>query len=210
MDRLTASEGQPVTIDVDDIWARMNRPLDDTSHHGSDKENASSAKQQEPEAVRIQPTSNDDMIAIEYHHTFAGETTTETKLIPRDSAEACLYLQSHSQSTSQVPPTSRYLPANGKPMRRPLLQKSKFDTGEYANISISPAKWKIDRKKEQGQRMTTLEKSKLDWAKHVDEQGIREELDAAGKSKGRYLDRMDFLDRSEAFREDELRKERVK
>ena len=191
----------------------MNRPSDLGLLHDSDKENASSKEQEqepEPEAPQAQSTSKGSMIAIEYHHTFAGETTTETKLVPRESAEARLYLQSSSQSTAQIRPITKHLPANGKPMRRPLLQKSKFDTGEYANINTSLARWKLDRKKEQGQKMTTLEKSKLDWAKHVDEQGIREELDAAGKSKGRYLDRMDFLDRSEAMREEELRKERTK
>lgn len=65
-------------------------------------------------------------------------------------------------------------------------------------------------KERAGSENDDTRKSKLDWAKHVDEQGIREELDAAGKSKGRYLDRMDFLDRSEATREEELRKERTK
>lgn len=174
------------------------------STHESDKDNTSSRVQSGHEV------GHSDMIAIEYHHTFAGETTTETKIVPRNSAEARLYLDSDSNTASQPQPTSVHVPVNGKPRRRPLLQKSKFDTGEYANISTSLAKWKIDRKKDQGQKMTTLEKSKLDWAKHVDEQGIREELDVAGKSKGRYLDRMDFLDRSEVLREEERRIQRMK
>ena len=192
----------------------MNRSLNPNDHYtekyDSDKENLSSSQQPENAPGKDTQESQDNMITIEYHHTFAGETTTEKKLVHKDSAEARLHLQSRSQDASKNRSTSKYLPENGKPMRRPLLQKSKFDTGEYANASTSLAKWKLDRKKEQGQKMTTLEKSKLDWAKHVDEQGMREELDAAGKSKGRYLDRMDFLDRSAAVREDELRKERIK
>ena len=213
VEKPSALAGQPVTIDVEEIWASINRPLDVSPSHANGHEQddgmASSSKPLEQTVLGTQPIE-DKMIAIQYHHTFAGETTTETKLIPKDSAEARLYLQSQPPSNPTEQPASKYLPENGKPMRRPLLHKSAFDTGEYANIGTSPAKWKLDRKKEQGQKMTTLEKSKLDWAKHVDERGIREELDAAGKSKGRYLDRMDFLNRSEAMREEELRRDRVK
>lgn len=57
-------------------------------------------------------------------------------------------------------------------------------------------------------KLTTLEKSKLDWAQHVDEEGLTEELDEASRAKGTYLGRMDFLGRMEGKREDDLKRGR--
>ena len=48
------------------------------------------------------------------------------------------------------------------------------------------------------QRLNVVDKSKLDWAEHVDAQeGAREELEKAKRDKGSYLDRRDFLERVE-------------
>ena len=41
----------------------------------------------------------------------------------------------------------------------------------------------------------------MDWAEHVDKEGAREELEAARRAKGSYLERRDFLERVEGVRE---------
>lgn len=49
-------------------------------------------------------------------------------------------------------------------------------------------------------KLNTLEKSRIEWSGFVDEQGINEELKHGNKAG--YLDKQDFLGRSEAARYD--------
>lgn len=46
-----------------------------------------------------------------------------------------------------------------------------------------------------------MEKSKLDWAGYVDKEGIVDELEDNKKGKEGYLERMDFLSRMDAKRD---------
>ena len=64
-------------------------------------------------------------------------------------------------------------------------------------------KWKVVPSKDQ--RMNVIDKSKLDWEMHVEQEGDREELVQAAKAKGAYLDKVEFLGRTEANKEEELR-----
>ncbi|MCJ1479078.1 hypothetical protein MMC13_007762 [Lambiella insularis] len=72
----------------------------------------------------------------------------------------------------------------------------------------SVKKWKIVVPKEQ--KLNVVNKSKLDWEAHVEQEGDKEELVQAAKAKGAYLDRVDFLGRTESNREEELRNARKK
>lgn len=113
--------------------------------------------------------------------------------MPKSSAEARVYLESQ---TAQLTPTAV---AGGKPIRRPLRKKSMFEPnpdGHVKGLVVTPSK---------GPKLNTIEKSKLDWASHIDKEGLKEELDVAEKAKGGYLGRMDFLGRSEAKREEDLK-----
>jgi hypothetical protein len=58
-------------------------------------------------------------------------------------------------------------------------------------------------------KLNTVQKSKLDWAGFVDKEGLREDLELAGKSKDAYVSRADFLARSDVRREDEARRARL-
>jgi hypothetical protein len=49
----------------------------------------------------------------------------------------------------------------------------------------------------------------MDWAGFVDKEGIREELEKAGKSKDSYIDRRGFLDRVEQKKDEEARAARL-
>lgn len=68
----------------------------------------------------------------------------------------------------------------------------------------------MELKAEQGRKLNTVEKSRMDWAGYVDQERLAEELERAGKARGGYLDRMDFLGRSEMRREEGLREGRKK
>lgn len=59
---------------------------------------------------------------------------------------------------------------------------------------------------DKGPKLNTIEKSKLDWAGYVDQEGIKEELDKAEKGKDGYLGKQDFLGRVGAKREDVMKK----
>jgi len=61
-----------------------------------------------------------------------------------------------------------------------------------------------------GPKLNTVEKSRLDWAQYVDEEGIKDELNVHSKAKEGYLGRMDFLGRVDANREEERRNIRLK
>ena len=156
------------------------------------------------------------MITIRRTYNFAGTTTTEEKFVPRESAEARLYLSSHAPPK---PPTTTKDPS--KPtLRRPLKRPSRFDApAPYPNDLLKATaaikaplaatqKSIAELKLERGQKLNTVEKSKLDWAGYVDKEKLKDELDKAEKAKGGYLERMDFLGRSEMAREEGLREGR--
>ena len=165
------------------------------------------------------------MISIKRTYNFAGTTTTEEKLVPRDSAEAQLYLSSKTTQNSvpKAHPLSR--PTSDKPLRRPLRRPSQFDdpsnisttithfnTSVKAHLAPTPVNnagmGAVQKKLEQGEKLNTVEKSRLDWAGYVDKEKLKDELDMAEKAKGSYLDRMEFLGRSEQAREEGLREGR--
>ncbi|KAL8721037.1 MAG: hypothetical protein Q9181_007792 [Wetmoreana brouardii] len=213
---LASSEG--ATVDVDALWARLNSaPLKPTSppHANSSKDEGqvsrrvnlpsqeSSPKRSNGSGGREEQATpsqfgREDTIVIKRTYEFAGETITEEKIVPKSSAEARLYLQSQAALTSPVSP------AGGKPLRRPMKRKSAFEpnpSGVITGLKATPSK---------GPKLNTVEKSKLDWASHVDNAGLKEELEVAEKAKGNYMGRAEFLGRSEAKREEDLKNARRK
>jgi hypothetical protein len=58
-------------------------------------------------------------------------------------------------------------------------------------------------------KLNTVQKSRQDWASHVDQEGISTELDEYNKSKASYLGREEFLNRTEGRMEDERRNARM-
>lgn len=164
-----------------------------------------------------------DTVTIKRTYTFAGTTTTEEKLVPRESAEARLYLSSEPAKAPQPPAV--HTPTTEGAIRRPLRRPSRFDDPNPAPLSLLQTTASIktslaptatnnaglsamQRKLEQGQKLNTVEKSRLDWAGYVDKEKLKDELDMAEKAKGSYMERMDFLGRSDQAREDVLREGR--
>jgi hypothetical protein len=68
-----------------------------------------------------------------------------------------------------------------------------------------------EERQKKAEKMTTVQKSALDWRGFVEKsEGLREELDEYGKSKQRYLEREDFLGRAQFAREMAGREARLK
>ena len=219
------------TIDVDQLWEAMNRPggldglpqppaaaaapvLDNDScllveHKRNIKpSNAQSAGSASGIAGQNQMPQEgvNEMITIDETYEFAGEVHTRKKTVPRSSAEATQWLAQRS-----VQNTDPRFPGN-EPIRRPLRKVSRFDPN-LNNLDSFKKSWArslADGKESKMQKLNTVEKSKMDWAAHVDQEGLQDELTEHAKAKGGYLGRMDFLGQVEQRKEEEAQRMRVK
>lgn len=176
----------------------------------------SPARRQESREPSTLSDGPESMIMIKRTYNFAGKVHIEQKLVSRNSAEAKLYLASQKDSApaeaqSDSPFTKPKRPAKKarrsifEPITEALPQRSDLYFGARKDSSALPgAAVMKDAKK-----LTTVEKSAMDWAGFVDKEGIADELDAAGKAKGAFRDRQEFLSRVESKREEEARRARL-
>lgn len=229
-------QASKVSVDVDALWAQMaagNRKADTMETSISNGTKTSTAIGQDPQHAAITPptdtiakqtmapppaltapprqlpTNGEATITFKRTYEFAGQMMTEERTVQASSAEARLYLQQQSSKSPASAPT----PATGttqptappKPgFRRPVKKRaSMFDSDDSAALNSGSNAPK-------GPKLTTLEKSKLDWAQHVDQEGLTEELDEHSRAKGTYLGRLDFLGRMDTKREEDLKKGRGK
>ncbi|XP_067158781.1 craniofacial development protein 1 [Apteryx mantelli] len=105
---------------------------------------------------------------------FAGEEVRVTKEVDATSKEAKSFLKQQEKMQS------------GAPASLPTVSGVKRPSG------MSSLLGKITSKK---QKMSTLEKSKLDWENFKEEEGIGEELAIHNRGKDGYIERKAFLER---------------
>ncbi|KAF7128479.1 hypothetical protein CNMCM5793_003209 [Aspergillus hiratsukae] len=216
------------TVDVDAIWAQMNTPdplagilpsqtqaTNATPVTDENKDTDTAEKQ--VASADSKPQYTEEMVKIKRTYKFAGEIITEEKIVPKDSAEAKLFL-ANGESAETVTDADVEHAANAKDalkLRRPLRKISRFDPNPTGTIKKS---WEKQPTAEitgqienvSGPKINTVEKSRLDWAAYVDQAGIKDELKVHSKAKEGFLGRMDFLDRVVAKREEERRNARLK
>ncbi len=187
-----------------------------TISHGSKLASAAtaSAEKRTADAGQVSTTTTtceneleEEMITIKRTYDFAGETISEEKRVPKSSAEARLYFESQQATTAATQDANRKAA-----LRRPKKRISTFDPGAAAGASNPTSSTSLSTAKQGvggavgGVKLNTIEKSKLDWAGFVDKEGIKEDLDEHGRAKEGYLDRMDFLGRVHANRDQDLQK----
>jgi hypothetical protein len=212
-ERKYVTNNEPVTVDVDALWAQMisrtpapgskvDQP--DKTDEGTDPAN----QKDEPISRAADSAGLDDpsaMIRIKRTYNFAGRVHTEEKLVPRDSAEAKLYLASQGQDVPAEGPekrvTRKAFRSAFEPQMELLPHRSDLNLGMAARIKAG--------KEAQAKKLNVVEKSRMDWAGYVDKEGIKDELELAGKSKDSYMAREDFLAKSEALREEDSRRARL-
>lgn len=211
--KLATSKGS--TIDVDKVWEEMNRPhpppdsrprheRDNPSEHLSPQRLDAGAKDADKENIPNPP--GEDMITIKRTYKFAGQVHTEEKVVPKSSAEAQLWLA--QQSTT---PTGSLKHEAGL-VQRPLRKISRFDPN-FSNIDAFKSSWTNRATSDstfKGPKLNVVEKSKMDWAQHVDTEGLKDELDTHAKAKEGYLSRMDFLTQVQMHKDDEAKTARMK
>ena len=174
-------------------------------------------------------TSKDgeEFVTITHTYEFAGQTVSEQKRVHRDSAEAKLYLA--TQNPSKQSRIALDVSGNRVALQRPLKRASMFEpnpTGEVKGLPAhrqrlrTPSRTDVlaqqkrleqeeEEKKAKAQRINTVQKSAIDWAAHVDKEGLRDELTTYDRSKQGYMSKMDFLNNVEGRREQEERRVRL-
>ncbi|KAL1843805.1 hypothetical protein VTJ49DRAFT_7515 [Mycothermus thermophilus] len=219
----------PVTIDVDALWADMiNTPV--VRKPGAEPPGATpkpSCQQQQhsqPDQKSL-AAEEPNLIRIKRTYHFAGKVHTEEKLVPRDSAEAKLYLAENPDADT-TPTTDSESDQALKRLPRKAF-RSVFEptpppdapggvtpfTQRRTDLNLCVAERLRAREKAaaeaEARKLNTVEKSRMDWAGFVDREGIRDELELAGKSKHSFATRQEFLARSDMVREEEARRVRM-
>lgn len=164
---------------------------------------------------------DEEMITIRRRIEYAGEVTEVEDRVPRSSKEARRYLAEHPETDAK----SRHHEADPSGLQRPVKRPSMFEPNPTGLVKgVAPEKLrprapsrldvlmatKRAEDKKNAQKMSTVQKSALDWRGFVDQEGLREELDEYGKSRGGFLAREAFLDRAAGAREQAARDARLK
>jgi hypothetical protein len=155
-----------------------------------------------------------NLIRIKRTYNFAGKVHTEEKLVARDSAEAKLYLAQNGPDSASPDESSsaaqKRMPRKAfRSIFEPVAADGLSQRSDL-NLCVSERLRARELAKEaEAKKLNTVEKSRMDWAGFVDREGIKDELELAGKSKHSFAARQDFLARSEAVREEEAKKARL-
>ncbi|KAG5273107.1 hypothetical protein AALO_G00147730 [Alosa alosa] len=162
----------------DDLWASFlsdvgQRPKP-VSADRSDKEGPSDACQEVPKEKA--PSK----ITITKVFDFAGEEVRVTKEVDADSKEAKSYLMEEKSQSESAPPVQ------SKPTSSAPAPSGKRPAGMSGILN------RLGGKK---QKMSTLEKSRLDWDTFKSEEGINDELAIHNRGKEGYVERKNFLER---------------
>lgn len=224
-----------VTVDVDALWATLSsapigrhslvppKAPDIITTTTTDAVIDRTGKTETPKVDE----DLDDMVTIKRTYDFAGQTVTEEKRVHKTSAEARLFLASNNPS-KQVKPDAP-LAENNTSFYRPLKRPSMFEPNPTGEVKGLPAhrqrlrtpsradvislQRRLDEEvaemKAKAHKLNTVQKSAIDWAAHVDQEGYQEELDEYGRSKQGYMAKMDFLKEVEGKRDDEDRRARL-
>ncbi|KAL4657048.1 craniofacial development protein 1 [Arapaima gigas] len=189
---------------ADDLWASFLSDVGPRTHLSvpaetcvmtskTDSENkdvlakAASESQKLPEKTEDKP-KEPAKVTITKVFDFAGEEVRVTKEVDADSKEAKSFLKTEEEENEQkVLQSQPSVPSQAPgPSKRPM--------------GINSVLGRLGGKK---QKMSTLEKSRLDWDAFKEEEGIREELASHNRGKDGYLERKSFLERVD-YRQFEL------
>ncbi|KAJ6469484.1 bucentaur or craniofacial development-domain-containing protein [Mycena sanguinolenta] len=135
------------------------------------------------------------LVKIEKRYLFAGEYTVEVVEVPEGSADAKKWplwrppteTEASSSAPSSAPSTSDARP----PPKRAGPRKAKTSL--------------VDIPTQKARKLSTLDKSAMDWRAHVNAEPseMKDELEANRRGGG-YLEKVEFLNRVDARKEDAL------
>lgn len=166
----------------DALWARFLSDVGEKPKAGAATQATQAKKAEEEKSgnkLQEKPKESEKpkdsgTVTITKVFDFAGEEVRVTKEVDSTSKEAKSFLK---QQEKRQPAAPASLPT-GSGVKRPS--------------GMSSLLGKINSKK---QKMSTLEKSKLDWENFKEEEGIVEELAIHNRGKDGYIERKAFLER---------------
>ncbi|GAM90713.1 hypothetical protein ANO11243_087580 [Dothideomycetidae sp. 11243] len=214
-----------VTVDVDALWTKLtSAPLGrrqkdsrlSNDHDATDGIDGTSKQADEhslsEDPVPTENGNDEEFVVIKRTYEFAGQTISEEKRVHRDSAEAKLYLTKASDDPAGT--MTAKVGDDGLTLRRPLKRASMFEPNPIGEVKdvLAQQKRKEEEDKISGgkaQRLNTVQKSAIDWASHVDSEGLKDELAEYDRSKQGYMSKMDFLQGVQGRRDEDERKARL-
>ncbi|XP_078515783.1 craniofacial development protein 1-like [Lissotriton helveticus] len=166
---------------ADDLWASF---LSDVGQKPKASVPASTPKEHTQATPKADETPHSDKpkdaakVTITKVFDFAGEEVRVTKEVAATSKEAKSYLKQQDEGAPQGSPLPVASPAAPPGLKRPGGMNSVLGS-------------LIGKK----QKMSTLEKSKMDWESFKEKEGIGDELAIHNRGKEGYIERKAFLER---------------
>ncbi|XP_078256484.1 craniofacial development protein 1 [Rhinoraja longicauda] len=175
---------------ADDLWASFlsdvgQNPKAQAIIPTSDKEDILVEEKSNKHRDLVKDTEKQKLpgkITITKVFDFAGEEVKVTKEVDASSKEAKMFLQKQNDTDEECSSATPEAVATGAPTGSRIKRQS----------GLSNVLGKIVGKK---QKMSTLEKSKIDWEAFKEKEGIGDELAIHNRGKEGYIERKAFLNR---------------
>ncbi|XP_032709836.1 craniofacial development protein 1 [Lontra canadensis] len=163
---------------LNDVGPKPKGPPSTQVNRGENTEETSSSKSL-VRAEELEKPKEAEKVKITKVFDFAGEEVRVTKEVDATSKEAKSFFKQNEKEKPPAPVAA-------------ALPSLPAGSGLKRSSGMSSLLGKIGAKK---QKMSTLEKSKLDWESFKEEEGIGEELAIHNRGKEGYIERKAFLDR---------------
>ncbi|XP_035012950.1 craniofacial development protein 1 [Hippoglossus stenolepis] len=173
----------------DDLWVRFlsdvgSRPKQSTDNAQSSTIQKADSPTMKTALLTTETTASEPAkVTITKVFDFAGEEVRVNKVVSANSREGKSYLKSQNAE----PEENGEEDTNSSPGQQPLP-----GTSAKRPASMSSLLSRIGGKK---QKMSTLEKSKMDWDAFKSEEGITEELAIHNRGREGFVERKNFLER---------------
>ncbi|XP_018534090.1 craniofacial development protein 1 isoform X1 [Lates calcarifer] len=173
----------------DDLWASFLSDVGSRPKESTPASQSSTTQKADSSVLKVSPLRTETKapepakVTITKVFDFAGEEVRVNKEVSADSREAKTYLK--SLNTEQEVNEDEVRRSSPSPPPLPC-SSAKRPSGMSSILS------RIGGKK---QKMSTLEKSKMDWDAFKSEEGITEELAIHNRGKEGYVERKNFLER---------------
>lgn len=168
----------------EDLWADFIKDVGGASKGKSTVTTSASSSSSSPSpSPRTTNTSN--KVAITKEYNFAGETVVVTKEVDVNSKDAKIASSSDADRKNISACTKSSLLSSSVASVAPALKRP--------SGGLSAILGKLDKKP----KLSTLDKSKLDWDSFKEKEGIEEELKTHNRGKEGYLERVAFLERAD-------------
>uniref|UniRef100_A0A1A9WYI6 Craniofacial development protein 1 n=1 Tax=Glossina brevipalpis TaxID=37001 RepID=A0A1A9WYI6_9MUSC len=185
---------------TDALWADFMKDVNPTSKQKNEKsavvtsssinikDKATDINEQQSKVKTIteNKTESKDKLIVTEVMDFAGEEVRIQKQIDLNSSSSKKENRAALTAAPKMQPFGRIMPGAG------TKRQSSF-SGSSSSSGLGTILNQIGKK----QKLSVLEKTKLDWNSFKHDEGIEEELQTFNKGKDGYLERQDFLQRTD-------------